>query len=101
MKMHLLRPLVIACTLLLVPLIMSFLDRGKPIGDGWHWGAMDFVVMSGLLFGAGIGYEFIARKLGSKTQRAVLGIAIVCLVLAVWVELAVDGISQLVSLIAR
>lgn len=76
---------------------MSVMDRDKPAGDGWHWDAADFLVMGALLFGAGLGYEFLAGKLGRKTQRAALGISILCLVLAAWVELAVGGISQLVG----
>jgi hypothetical protein len=100
MKSLAIRPFVGTCLLLLVPLVMSILDRNRPAGDGWHWDALDFLVMGALLFGAGFSYEFIARKLGRKTQRAALGVVILCLVLAVWVELAVDGISQLVHFIA-
>lgn len=100
MKSLAIRPFVGTCLLLLVPLVMSILDRGQPPGVGWHWDAADFLVMGALLFGAGVGYEFLAGKLGRKTQRAVLGIAMLCLVLAVWVELAVGGISQFARFIA-
>ena len=100
MKSLAIRPFVGTCLLLLVPLVMSVMDRDKPAGDGWHWDAADFLVMGALLFGAGLGYEFFAGKLGRKAQRAALGIAILCLVLAVWVELAVGGISQLARFIA-
>lgn len=81
----------------MVPLVMSFLDRNKPEGDGWHWSPLDFVVMGVLLFGAGLTYEFFARKLANRTQRIVLGLVVLCVVLAVWVELAVDGITQLIG----
>jgi len=89
------RPAIGTGLLLLIPLVMSALDRHKPAGDGWHWGPMDFGVMGALLFGAGLGYEYFARRLGSRRQRWMLGIATLCVVLAIWVELAVGGISQL------
>ncbi|HTI95076.1 MAG TPA: hypothetical protein VL425_01030 [Rudaea sp.] len=100
MKSLAIRPLAGTCLLLLVPLVMSILDRDQPAGDGWHWDARDFLVMGALLFGAGFSYEFLARKLGRKWHRAALGIAVFCLVLAVWVELAVGGISQIARFIA-
>jgi hypothetical protein len=91
------RPAVGTGMLLMVPLVLSILDRSKPEGDGWHWGPLDFVVMGVLLFGSGLTYEFLARKLKNRTQRLVLGLAVICVVLALWAELAVHGISQLIS----
>jgi hypothetical protein len=101
MKSPAIRPLVGTGLLLLVPLVMSVMDRDKPAGDGWRWGALDFIIMGTLLFGAGFSYEILARKLGSKRHRIVLGIAIFCVVFAIWIELAVGGISQLAHFIAR
>ena len=60
---------------------------------------MDFVVMGVLLFGAGLSYEFIAHKLGSKTHKVALGVIILGVVLAIWSELAVGAISQVVTAI--
>jgi hypothetical protein len=101
MKSLAIRPLAGTCLLLLVPLVMSVVDRNQPAGDGWHWDALDFLVMGALLFGAGLGYELLARKLGCGKQRIALGTAIFCVVFAIWVELAVGGISQLAHFITR
>lgn len=95
MKNFVFRPAIGTGLLLLVPLVMSTLDRHAPAGEGWHWGPLDFVVMGTLLFGAGLGYEYFAPRLGSRRHRLMLGIATLCAVLAIWVELAVGGISQL------
>lgn len=100
MKSLAIRPFVGTCLLLLVPLVMSVVDRDRPAGDGWHWDALDFLVMGALLFSAGFSYEFFARKLGNKKRRIALAIVIFCVVFAIWVELAVGGISQLVRFIA-
>lgn len=91
------RPAIGTGLILLVPLVMSILDRHKPAGDGWHWGPMDFVVMGALLFGAGLTFEYFARKLGRGVPRIALGAATLGAVLAIWVELAVDGISKLLA----
>ena len=100
MKSLAIRPFVGTCLLLLVPLVMSVMDRDQPAGDGWHWDAADFLVMGALLFGAGLCYEFFAGKLGARKHRSALGVAILCAVLAIWVELAIGGISQIVHFIA-
>lgn len=97
MKSFAIRPAIGTGLLLLVPLAMTILDRHKPAVDGWHWGPMDFVVMGVLLFSAGLGYEYFASRLSSKSGRLTLGIVAVCAVLAIWIELAVGGISQLVG----
>lgn len=100
MKHLAIRPFVGTGLLLLVPLVMSILDRDQPAGEGWHWDALDFLVMGTLLVGAGLCYEFFAGKLGARQHRWALGVAILCAVLAIWVELAVGGISQIVRFIA-
>jgi protein-S-isoprenylcysteine O-methyltransferase Ste14 len=91
---HLVRPAIGTALILLIPLVMTLLDRGKPPGDGWHWGPGDFVAMGALLFGAGVTYEVLASKLDRKAHRIAAGIAIMLAVLAIWVELAVDGVSK-------
>jgi hypothetical protein len=100
MKSLAIRPFIGTCLLLLIPLVMSVIDRNASAGDGWHWDFFDFCVMGALLFGAGLCYEFFARKLGTRKRRLALGVAILSAVLAIWVELAVGGISQLAHFIA-
>ena len=53
--------------------------------------------MGALLFGAGLTYELTARKLSSKGERIWLGLIVLGVVLAVWIELAVGGISGLIA----
>ena len=98
-RKHVVRPVIVTGGLLLIPLVMTILDRGKPAGDGWHWGPGDFVVMGALLFGAGLTYEVLASRTDSNAYRVAVGIAIVLAVLAIWVELAVDGMSKAVKLL--
>lgn len=88
------RPAIGTLTLLLVPLVLTVMDRARPEGEGWHWGPLDFVAMAALLFGAGVSFELIARRFTSRPRRVALGLALAGGVLAVWVELAVGGISQ-------
>lgn len=96
-RKYLVRPAIVTGFILLVPLVMTFLDRGKPAGDGWHWGPGDFIVMGILLFGAGVTYEFLASRVERRSHRAAIGIVIAFLVFVVWVELAVDGASRAVK----
>lgn len=97
MKNLAIRPAIATGLLLLFPLVMSTRDRARPAGDGWHWGSLDFVVMGVLLFGAGLVYEYFVARVGTRRHRMILGVALTCAVLAIWVELAVGGISQLVG----
>lgn len=94
-----LRPAVGTALILLGPLAMTLLDRGKPIGTGWHWSPMDFAIMAALLFGAGFAYELVFRRLAHRRQRIVLAIAIVLLVFVVWAELAVGAVRQVLGLL--
>lgn len=88
------RPAIGTLALLLVPVVFTIVDRDLPAGEGWRWGVMDFVVMATLLFSAGVAWELLARRLAGRWQRVALGVAVLGVVLAVWVELAVGGISQ-------
>lgn len=69
--------------ILSVPLIaMQFTSEVK-------WGFSDFIIIGGLLLGAGLAYEFIASKVKNKTHRAVIAMVFVVAVLLIWAELAV------------
>src|SRR3546814_7493924 len=61
--------------MLLIPLVMTIVDRNKPEGDGWHWRPGGFVVVGALLFGAGFVYEFLASKMNSRALKLALGLA--------------------------
>ncbi len=94
-KQLLTRPALGTGLLLMIPLVMTFVDRAKAPGEGWHWSPMDFVVMGALLFAAGLAYELISRRLKTPAQRWLAGLGILVMVVLVWVELAVGALSQL------
>ena len=76
---------------------MSNIDGYKPDGDGWDWSPPDFLLGGALIFGAGPVCEFLTCRLGVKARRFVLGLIIPGAVLAICSELAVDGVSLLVT----
>ena len=96
-KQLLLRPVAGTTLLLSIPLVMTVVDRNQPLGKGWRWGLLDFIVMGALFMAAGTAYELMAPKVNSTTKRIALGLLISAVVLAIWVELAVGGISQLIG----
>ena len=89
------RPALGTALILSVPLAMTWFDRAKAPGEGWHWGPLDFVVMGVLLFSAGLVYEFVSRRAKTKSQKWAIGLGILAVVLLIWVELAVNALSQL------
>lgn len=91
------RPALGTSLLLSIPLVMTFIDRAKAPGDGWRWGPGDFLIMGALLFGAGFAFEVFSRKLTKPAHRWALGLGILAVVLVIWVQLAVQGVSQLIA----
>ncbi len=75
--------LATAIGILFIPLIaMNF-------SNGVHWTLFDFLVVGILLIGTGLTLEFILRKIKSRRNRILLGIALFVLLFTVWAELAV------------
>jgi hypothetical protein len=74
--------------ILMVPLIaMQFTSEVA-------WSPFDFIVAGGLLFGAGLAYEVISRRVGSIVYRSAVGISVAAALLLVWVNLAVGIIGS-------
>lgn len=96
---HFRRPAIGTALILLIPLVMTFLDRAKPLGEGWRWGPLDFVVMGALLFGAGWVGEMLVARTPNRVHRFALCAGILIVVLLIWSELAVDAVSQSVRLL--
>jgi len=68
---------------LLVPLVaMQF-------SDDVNWDVADFLIIGALLFGAGLSYELITRKVRSRNRRLMVGGGLLLAVLYLWAELAV------------
>lgn len=97
---HFVRPAIGTLLILLVPLVMTIHDRAKPPGEGWHWQSGSFIVMGALLFGAGLAYEGLASRLRTRRRKAIVGTVIAAAVVAIWFELAVDGVSKVFRLLA-
>ena len=75
--------MLVTATLLLVPLVaMQFTDEVD-------WTVGDFVVGGALLFGAGLTYEFLARRASTPVYRAAVGATVGAALLLVWISLAV------------
>lgn len=63
--------------------------------EGWNWGVFDFVAMGVLLFCTGLAITFAVRKITHPTYRLIAVTGIVLALLAIWTELAVGAVSQL------
>ncbi len=59
-----------------------------PLLARWPWTLTDYVTMGILIFGTGIMYELITKKVGKKNRFIVAAVLIVVFLL-VWAELAV------------
>jgi len=74
-------PAVITAILLGTPLLRSLFV------NGWDWDIRGFLLVAGvgtLLFGIGLTYQMITRKLGTPAYRAGVGVALVTAFLLVW-----------------
>jgi hypothetical protein len=81
------RPLAGTALILVIPLLAR-----------WPWGILDFVVMGFLLFLTGVIMEVVAAKVEVKYRPAAY-VLVVLAFLAIWAELAVDAVSQIISFI--
>lgn len=59
-----------------------------PLLGQWPWSFSDFVIMGTLIFGTGLAYELIVKKVGKK-NRYVVGAVLLVVFLLIWAELAV------------
>ena len=69
--------------LLLIPLI------GMQFSSEINWSFFDFLVMGMLLFGVGLMFEFVLRKVPHRDNRIALIAIILIVFLLIWAELAV------------
>ena len=96
---HLRNAALASGALLLVPLILTLANplsrlRGGP-GGGFDWMPGSFLVMGAMLFAAILGVQAALKHAGSPTLRIALVLAILAAFGLIWIELAVDGVSQL------
>lgn len=93
MQHRLARILGIVLLILLIPFF------GNMFVEGWNWLPFDFVVMGILLFVTGLALDTAARKIADPAARMLACGAIVFALVAIWTELAVGAVSQLVVFI--
>jgi hypothetical protein len=78
---------LVTVLLLLVPLVaMQFTDEVA-------WSVGDFIIVGALLFGTGLSYIFIIRKMDNFVYRAAVGLALGTILVMVWANLAVGLIG--------
>lgn len=65
-------------------LIMVIPALGNRFADGWDWNIGSFVVIGSFIFGLGLAYELITRKMDTIAYRAAVGIALVASFVLVW-----------------
>jgi hypothetical protein len=73
--------------------ILSIPLIAMQFSEEWDWKLFDFSIMSSLLIGSGLIFEFIRSRLTNTTHRIIAGIVILGLVLFTWAELAVGVIG--------
>jgi hypothetical protein len=77
-----------ATGIVLVPLL------AMQVIDGAAWTLFDFVFAWTLLFGAGLTYKLVSRKIGHIAYKYAVGLAVVTALLLVWVNGAVGIIGS-------
>ncbi len=77
MKNNIFRIAVVTALILSIPLLFK-----------WPWTLSDFIIMGILLFGTGLTFELITRRV-NRRYRVFIGIALLIAFLLVWAELAV------------
>ena len=82
-KEHIIRSILAAQLVLLVPLIAMFFTEEV------DWKVPDFIVVGILLAGVGFAYELIVNGVKSNSREVVIGIILASLMILTWLELAV------------
>lgn len=59
-----------------------------------NWNAIDFITLGALLFGTGLIYDLVIKKVKNPTTRTALAIALAATLLLAWVHLAVGLIPN-------
>jgi hypothetical protein len=70
MSKTMLRAALVALCLLMVPLVAS------RVVEGWNWPVRAFVLVYVLFFGTALAYALIARKMGARSYKAGVGLAL-------------------------
>jgi hypothetical protein len=80
---NIVRLALIVASILLVPLV-----------GGANWDLFDYVVAGALLFGTGLAYELVAKRMSNKAYRCGVGLAVGAALVLTWMNLAVGLIGS-------
>lgn len=85
---NIIRVVLATALILLVPLVvMQFTDE-------LAWGLFDFVFAGTLLFGTGLTYELVVKRMGGRVYRVAAGAALGTAFMLIWTNLAVGVIGS-------
>lgn len=86
-----LRIFIIVLLILLIPFF------GNIFVEGWDWGVFDFIFAGAILFVVGLSIDCVIRRVKKPFYKFLAVAAIVLVFIALWVEMAVDGVSRLID----
>ena len=85
---NIIRIALVTAFILLLPLVaLQFTDEVV-------WGPFDFAVAGALLFGTGLTYELVAKRMSTIAYRVAVGVALATAFILVWANLAVGIIGS-------
>ena len=82
------RTAIVTAFILLIPLL------AMQITDEVVWDLADFAVAGALVFGTGLTYDLVAKKMGNIAYRFAIGVALAAAFILVWLNLAVGVIGK-------
>jgi hypothetical protein len=74
-------------------LLLAVPALAMQFSDEVNWGPLDFALMGALLFGGGLAFVLLARRVPNHSYRLGVGIAVAAGLLLVWTSLAVGLIG--------
>ena len=81
MQKSIIRIVLVTAGVLLVPFF------GNIYVDGWSWHWYTFVLAGILLFGAGLTYELVAKRMSNKAYKFAVGLAVGTALILGWVNM--------------
>src|SRR6267378_1989324 len=88
MEKSIIRPALGTGLILLIPLF------GNLFVAGWNWPLGAFILAGVMLFGTGLTYELVAKKMNNKAYRFAGGLAVGTAFILTWMNLAVGIIGD-------
>lgn len=93
MRNNAVRILASVGVILLVPVL------GNLFVDGWNWALFDFIFAGTLLFVTGLAIDIVIQELANPIHKILAIILIIGVLIIIWLELAVDGVSRLLNVL--